>query len=250
MTTAQTVRPENPAVPPVQRAAAGPNRRASVIAGASLMLMSVLAGFAMFVVLDGLTTPGDAAGTAADIAASEGMFRAGVLSLYGVVVLDVVVAWALLRVFSPVSTSLARLAAWLRLAYAAVFMVAVTELAGVPRLLGGDGYAASLSEAERHGQAGLALEAFDDLWMAGLILFGAHLLVVGHLAYRSDYVPKVLGALVVLTGFGYVFDSVGFFLSPDAPVISTVTFAGEFLLGVWLLVCSRRVPEGVTDHAV
>ena len=67
--------------------------------------------------------------------ASEGMFRLGVLSLYLVVVLDVVVAWALLRVFSPVNEGLSRLAAWFRLAYAAVFAVAISQLAGVPRLL-------------------------------------------------------------------------------------------------------------------
>lgn len=236
--------------PPGRLAGSGTMRTAALVAGASLMAMSALAGFAIFVVVDGLTTPGDAARTAADISASEGTFRLGVLSLYAVVVLDVLIAWALLRVFSPVSTHLSRIAAWFRLAYAAVFMVAITELAGVPRLLEGDGYAATLTDADRQGQVVLALDAFQDIWMASLILFGFHLLVIGYLAFASGYVPRVLGALVAVAGFGYVFDSAGFVLSPDAPVISTVTFVGEFLLGVWLLARSHRLPEGQVGHEI
>lgn len=234
--------------PPEENAGAG--RRAALVAGGGLLLMSALAGFAIFGVVDGLTTPGDGARTAVDISASEGLFRLAVLSLYVVVVLDVLVAWGLLRVFGPVSSSLSRLAAWLRLAYAAVFLVAITELAAVPRLLDGDGFAGSLTEAERRGQALLALDAFQDLWMAGLILFGAHLLVIGHLAHRSGYVPRVLGLLVAIAGVGYLVDSVGFFLSPDAPVVSTVTFVGEFFLAVWLLARARRIPDGVAGHGI
>jgi hypothetical protein len=47
-------------------------------------------------------------------------------------VCDVVVAWALLRVFSPVSRDLSRLAAWFRLAYSAVFLVSLAQLIGHP----------------------------------------------------------------------------------------------------------------------
>ena len=68
---------------------------AGLVAGVGLMVMAALAGFGNFVVVEGLVTPGDAATTADDISASEGMFRLGVLGLYLVVVLDVVVAWAL-----------------------------------------------------------------------------------------------------------------------------------------------------------
>ena len=55
-----------------------------------------------------------------------------------VVALDVVVAWALCRVFGPVSTGISLLAAWFRLVYAGVLLVAVSHLVGVLRLLGDD----------------------------------------------------------------------------------------------------------------
>jgi hypothetical protein len=95
-----------------------------------------------------------------------------------------------------------------------------------------------------HAQALMRADAYHDIWMAGLVLFGVHLLLVGYLAFRSGYVPKILGVLIAVAGFGYVFDSVGAVLSEHAPVISTVTFLGEFLLGIWLLVRSRRVSLG------
>ena len=142
--------------PPVQeRDPSGSIRSASITAGVGLLLMSALAGFGKFVALDGLVTEGNAAQTAQDVMASEGLFRLGVASLVLVVALDVVVAWALYRVFSPVSKSISMLAAAMRLVYAGVFMVAISELLAV-------------------------------------ILFDLHLLVIGYLAYRSGYVLRLL----------------------------------------------------------
>jgi hypothetical protein len=217
-------------------------RRASLVAGTGLMLMAALAGFGNLVVLEGLVTPGDATSTAADIMASEGLFRMGVAALYVVVVLDVVIAWALLRVFSPVSRDLSRLAAWFRLAYAAVFLVALGQLVGVPDLLGNGTSNSAFSPQQLDAQALLKIDTFNDIWMAGLVLFGVHLLVLGHLAYTSGFMPKVLGVLLVIAGVGYAFDSFASVLTAGSPItISGVTFLGEFLLGLWLLIRGRRI---------
>ena len=222
-------------------------REASLIAGVGLLLMSALAGFGSLVVLEGLVTPGDAAETARDIMASEQMFRFGVASLYVVAILDVVIAWALLQVFSPVSRGISRLAAWFRLAYAGVLVVAVSQLAGIPHLLDNEGYSAAFNAEQLHAQALLKIDAFNDIWFAGLILFGVHLLIIGYLAYKSGYVPKPLGILLVIAGFGYGFESFGTVLSQGSPlIISTVTFLGEFLLAIWLLIWGHRI-SFVTD---
>jgi hypothetical protein len=47
--------------------------------------------------------------------------------------------------------------------------------------------------------------------------------------------------LLVVAGVGYQFDSYGTVLSQGAPLmVSTVTFGGEFLLALWLVVWSDR----------
>jgi Domain of unknown function (DUF4386) len=217
-------------------------RTASITAGAALLLMSIVAIFGKIVVVDGLVTEGNAAETAADILASEGLFRLGIVSLVVVIALDVVVAWALYRVFSPVSKSLSMLAATLRLVYSGVFMVAVAELLGVLRLLSNDGSVAVFGADQLNAQAMLGISAFNDIWYVGQFLFGLHLLVIGYLAYRSGYVPRVLGALLAIAGLGYAADSLGAVLSSGSWTdISSFTFIGEFLLALWLLIRARRI---------
>ena len=239
-----------PPAPP--GAAADPSvRRASLTAGVGLMLMSVLAAFGNLMVVQGLVTPGDAAQTAKDIAASDGMFRFGVTSMYLVVVLDVVIAWALFRVFAPVNESISRLAAWFRLVYAGVFMVAISQLAGIPDLLASEGYSTAFPPQQLQAEALLKVDAFNDIWYAGLILFGAHLLIIGFLAYKSGYVPRVLGVLIVIAGVGYAFDSFVFVFSEGSPMsISMFTFLGEFLLGLWLLIRGRHITLKADGHAI
>jgi hypothetical protein len=225
-------------------------RAAAVIAGAALTAMAGLAGFGNLVVVQGLVTPGDAAATARDIMASEGLFRVGVASLYAAALLDVVVAWALLRVFSPVNADLSRLDAWLRLAYAAVFVVALSQLAGIPGLLIESGSASVFTTEQIHAQALAKVDAFNDIWFAGLILFGAHLAVAGYLAYRSGFVPRLIGVLLVIAGAGYAFDSFVRVFTQDAPfTVSNLTFLGEFLLALWLLFRGRRLSLPLTSAA-
>jgi hypothetical protein len=220
-------------------------RRAAATAGIALLLMIVPALLGNFVAVEGLVTLGDAARTAADIAASEGWFRAGIVALFVVVVLDVVVAWALYRVFRPVGAGLSALAAAFRFVYAGVFAVAISRLAGVANLLGNDELVEVLGPQQVQAQALLAISAYREIWSAGLLLFGVHLLVLGYLAYRSGFVPRVLGALLAVAGFGYVFDSVASALVGDgAPAIAAFTFLGEVLLAVWLILWSRRRPAG------
>jgi hypothetical protein len=224
-------------------------RKASLIAGLGILLLAPLAAFGAIVVVEGLVTEGDAAKTAEDIMASEGMFRFGIASLYLAVILDVVIAWALFRVFGPANKSLSRLGAWLRLAYAGVFMVAISQLAGIPRLLEDEKYSAAFGADQLHAQALLKVDSFNDIYMAGLVLFGAHLLTIGYLAYKSGYVPKLLGILLVIAGFGYCFDSFGTVLSQGSPIIiSTVTFVGEFLLACWLVIWGRRISLGAAGR--
>jgi hypothetical protein len=146
------------------------------------------------------------------------------------------------RVFSPVSRSLSMLAACFRLVYAGVFLVAVSQLLGVLHLLGNDAYLSVFSAGQLHAQALSGIGTFNDVWSAGLVLFGLHLLVIGYLGYRSGYVPRLLGVLLVIAGLGYVVDSFGAVLSRGSWTdVSSFTFIGEFLLALWLLIWGRRL---------
>lgn len=193
-------------------------RRPGLVAGLGLLAMAVLAGFANFGVVDKVTGPEDAA---------TGLFRVAVLALVVVVVLDVLVALALREFFAPVEPAVATLAAWCRLAYAAVFLVAIADLHA----------AAGSDDALAH------IDAFRDGWDLGLILFGVHLVLIGYLAAR--HLPTVLGVLVAVAGLGYVVDGAGAVLVADYAVdLAAFTFVGEVLLMLWLLVKARKTASG------
>jgi hypothetical protein len=217
-------------------------RHASLTAGIALLLMAALAAFGYFVAVKGLVTPGDPAQTAKNITESNGLFRFGIASLYLVIPLDILAGWALYRVFSPVNRSLSMLAATLRIAFAVVFMVAISQLVGVLRLLNNDNYLTAFSPEQLHAQALLAINAFNDVWHAGLFLFGLHLLVIGYLAFKSGYVPKLIAVLVAIDGLSYAIDTFGTVLSPGAWTdTATFTFIGELLLGLWLVIRGPRL---------
>jgi hypothetical protein len=231
-----------PVVPPTGADADQSIRNASTTAGVGLLLMSVLSAFGYLVAVKGLVVPGDAGRTAKNISGHEGLFRFGILSLYLVAALDVVVAGALYRVFKPVSKRLSKLAAWLRIAYAGVFMVAISELVGVLRLLSDTGGPGGLSSDQLHAQALQHINTFTNIWDAGLVLFGLNLFALAYLAHRSGYLPKLLGILLAIAGFGYVFDTiVRVLVRGSSSDISAITGMGEFVFALWLVIRGRRI---------
>lgn len=247
-TSAPTRPPAGAASAPASPSGTAPptlaTRRAGLTAGVALLLLAALAAVGLLVAVEGLVSRGDAARTAEDIAASATRFRLGVAALYLVVVLDVVAAWALYRFFAPVDLWLSRLSAWLRLAYSGVFLVAIAQLAGVPDLLTDPDLREVIGAQQLQGQVMMRLESFDDIWMAGLLLFGAHLALLGLLAYRSGYVPRVIGVLLVVAGAGYASDTITSVLLENPVAISAATALGELVLAVWLVLRAGRVELG------
>jgi len=105
------------------------------VAGVGILVLAVLADAAYVGVIQGLVTKGNATQPATDIAASAGLFRVGIAALVVVVALDIVVAWMLRTFFEPVDRGPSSLAAWLRLSYAAILAVDISQLVGVLPLL-------------------------------------------------------------------------------------------------------------------
>ena len=216
-------------------------RRAGVIAGSALLLMTVLSVYAYGVAI-GLVVEGDAAQTASNIAQAEGSFRIGVACFALIAVLDVVIAWGLRVVFAPVGEIVSGLAAAARVAYAAVLLVATGHLVVASQLLTGPEGRAGFSTPELQAQGLLQIDAFNAVWQVGLGLFGFHLLLLAYLVIRSSYVPTWLGVLLVAAGGGYLVDSFGTILVRDYSVnVAAFTFVGEALLMLWLLARGRRI---------
>lgn len=209
-------------------------RQASIIAGCSLLLMAILAPIANLGAVVHLIVKGDPAATLSNIVSSMGMFRAGIFLFLIVAVLDVIVAWALYIVFTESNKGLSMFAAWLRLVYTAILATSTNHLFVVMSLLGNSG-CEMFETNQTPAQVMFQLNSFQSGWDLGLLIFGAHLIVLGYLVIKSMDFPKFLGILISIAGLGYMIDSIGKILvSGYSLQISMYTFIGEVLLIFWL----------------
>lgn len=76
----------------------------------------------------------------------------------------------------------------------------------------------------------------DQIGIRDLVIFGGHCLLVGYLIVRSGYIPKIIGALLMFGGIGWL----TFAWSPLAKALAPYNFMpgmlGEGVLILWLLI--------------
>lgn len=171
------------------------------------------------------------------------------------VIFDVVVAWALYILLKPVNKSLSLLAAWFRLVNGTIFGIALYNLFSVLQLLDSANYLTGFETSQLQAQVMLFLNAFNYTWLIGLIFFGLHLFVLGHLIFKSSYIPGTLGVLLIVASLGYLIDSFANFLLPNYTNYETIFMLivvipgiiGELSLTLWLLLKGAKIPEKVAE---
>src|SRR5262249_32261053 len=142
------------------------------------------------------------------------------------------------------SVSLSLLAAWFQLVYTAVGLYASLNLVTVLRLLNTPEDAAMFGAGPLHAQVRLLLASFRSTWGLSLVFFAVHLMLVGYLVYKSGYIPKLIGVLLVIAGVGYVVQNLNAYLFPK-PDLGYVAIAllGELVFMFWLLIRGWKIKE-------
>jgi hypothetical protein len=89
--------------------------------------------------------------------------------------------------------------------------------------------------------ASLSLKSHSYGFGLSLVFFGCFCLVIGHLIFKSGYLPKTVGILMQITGVCYLTNSFTLILAPRLAnrvffAIMAPAFAGEASLCLWLLV--------------
>jgi hypothetical protein len=190
---------------------------------------------------------GDGAATARNIVASEGLFRIGFASELVSAVFFLLAAWALYALLKPVNKNLALLFLLLNLGGVAVECMNMLNLLAAPLLVSGAGYLQQVFQAgQLQALALLFLNLYSNGFMIAQIFYGAWLLPLGYLVFKSGFLPRILGVLLMLDCLGVLIWFIQFFFLPAYPVISypglAVSFIAEVGLSLWLLI------KGVGDH--
>ena len=136
------------------------------------LLAMALGIFSQVFVLGRMVMPGDAAATANNILAFEGLFRLGIAVDVITFVSDVVIAWAFYELLNAVDKSLALLGAFLRIADGAI--LAVTTFSGLItlRLLSGVDYLRAFDANQLQSLARLFVSARGLGFDVGFVFLG------------------------------------------------------------------------------
>jgi len=219
-------------------------RAAALIAGFAIFTSAMAAPFAELYVYPKLVVPYNGAETAKNIMANKTLFVAGMFAYLITFMCDVVIAWGLYVLLKPVNENLSLLAAWFRLVYSVLALVALNNLVTAFRLLTTPDYLTIFEPARLYAQAMVSLRAFRNHWYFGIIFFAIHLEILGYLITRSNYIPKILGVLLIITGLGYLLTTVRPYLFPDINVdFAMYTFYGELIFMLWLLIKGPGIKE-------
>ena len=207
------------------------------IAGVLYLLMIPLGIFGIMYVPTALIVSGDAAATANNILANESLFRLSILSALLIQIVQIFLVLVLYKLLKYVNKIHAVL--MVVFALAAVPIAKLNELNqyAVLLLLNGADYLTLFGADQLHSQVMFFLDLHEHGIFIAQLFWGLWLFPMGYLVFKSGFLPKFIGVLLMIGCFGYVIDAVIFYLSPDIDItISGFTFIGEVLLPLWLVI--------------
>lgn len=186
-----------------------------------------------------LVVPRDAAATAANILAAEGLWRAGVAAQMFLLLCAVGLTYIFYVLLRPVNKGLAALVVCFGLVSLAVESVGALALANVLAPLLATSHLQA-DPAQLHALAYLSISTHSDAFGIALMFFGVEILLVGHLIRKARYLPSWIGVLMQLAGVCYLVNSFARVLSPALagmlfPAILLPAFIAESAFCLWLL---------------
>ena len=196
--------------------------KAAMVVGIAIITSVFIVTLVDDFLLANFVVPGDTEALARDIRADGRLFGFAVVGYLLVLLLDSIIGLALYVVLKPANKNLAFLTAVLRLLYACILASGLFSL--VFQVIDVYGYA--------------------TLKLTGYIFFALHILLLGYAVFKSGYIPKSLGILLILASFTYIVFFVDLRLPEILGVIIMLIMAiAELSLSIWLIVKGNGLPE-------
>ena len=201
-----------------------------------IYLLSFLTSILGDRLLKGLVVDGDAAATASHILTHQSLFRLGVAGSLASTGFYLALTALFYELFRPVSRRISLLAAFFGLLGCAIQAGgSVFQLFSLAVLRTGQGE--SLQNPGQLPAFALLLTRLNDqAVLVALVFFAMYDVLIGYLILRSTFLPRFLGALMVLAGLGwltFLYEPLADHLSPYIQVLGIIA---EVLLMLWLLV--------------
>jgi len=220
-----------------------PQKTARVAAFVFLIVISMGISTELFVLKD-IIVPGDAATTVNNIMASESLFRLSlVIGLVRQMFLLLLVL-VLYKLLVPVNKTIVLLMVIFALVSIPITMLNELNHLAVLLLSSGADYVTAFEADQLH----TLVMFFLDLREYGTFIpgiFSLWLFFQGYAVFKSGFLPRILGILLMIGGVCHPILAVLFFLFPsvDATILGVFAFFGEVLFYLWLLIKGVNVKE-------
>jgi hypothetical protein len=203
-----------------------------------LMVLSIAGGFFGEMYVPSLMHTGDAAGTAAQLRANDGLFRLGFAAYLVEAFSDIVIAWLFYVVLKPVHRDLALLSAFFGLVSMTLFAVTKMFYFAAPMFLTGRQDLAAFSPQQLDAFASLFLSLYGRLSGLTMLFYGTAWLIRGALTVRSAFLPRWLGWLMIAAGLGFVVNTIALVLAPaySSNLLLAPMFLNAVAVAGWMLV--------------
>ena len=201
------------------------------------LILSMVGGWFGEMYVPSVMLTGDAATTAAQPRLHEGLFRIGFAAYLVEAFSDVVLAWLLYVLLRPVHRDLALLAAFFGLVSMSIFAVTKLLYFAGPILLHSR-YLTAFPPGQVDSLASLFLSLYAGLGGISMLFYGTAWIIRGYLTFRSGFLPRLLGALMVAAGLGFAAKTLTQVLAPafSSNLLLAPMFANLVALVIWMLV--------------
>ena len=203
-----------------------------------LFLLSMIGGFFGEMYMPSrIVVSGDAAATARNIVESSFLFRLGFAAYLVEAICDIALSLVLYVILRPVNRNIALLAAFFGLVSTSVFAVGQLLYFGASLPLGEAEYLNSFTADQRSVLSMLSIRMYGLAAGIFMAFYGIATGVRGYLVYRSGFLPRVLGVLMMLAGLGFILRNFVLVLAPTyaSDVFLVPMFVSGLSLTVWML---------------
>jgi hypothetical protein len=211
------------------------------IAGILYLINIVLGAFATGYVQAQTIVAGDAAATARAIMAHELLFRFGIVAHLITLLTNIPLALIFYDLFRVVSRRAALLVVFFTLVGTAVEAANLLPLFTPLAILGGGRSVGALTPELTRALAYATLTSQAAGYTIQQVIYSGYLLAAGYVVFRSSFLPRALGALLVIGAICYLTYSFADILAPDfaamlVPYIQIPSGVAEISLALWLLI--------------
>jgi hypothetical protein len=221
-------------------------KKAARVAGSVYFLASLPAPFVLIYIPSKLIVWGNPTATAHNILASESLFRIGIVGELLSFAAFLFVPLALYRLLKGVDNTQASLMVALIGVSLPISLVNVLNSIAALMLVRGPDYLSAFSQPQREALAMMFLKLHGQGLLIAEIFWGLWLIPFGLLVYKSGFLPRILGILLIAACLGYLAESLTPLLVPR--YVETVSGFTKFLTACELPIIFWLLIRGAKDQ--